>query len=283
MFRRHVITVPILLVGGYLAICVLLYFRQDSLIFFPRRATEAELDPAARAAGFSAWVNAQGDRIGWQSASGNPADALLICHGNGGYALHRNYFAYSTTATSGTLPPKVFLLEYPGYGARPGTPSEASLTAAAIEAVDTLAAEPNRRLTLLGQSLGSGVASAAAHARPAAIDALILVTPFDSLVHAAHSHYPWLPVPWLIRHRFDSVKNLKAFPGPTAFLVAADDQTIPATLGQSLFDTYPGTKRLWLIPEAHHNDTDRLLADWPTIWTWLQNKPKSKFQNRKSP
>ncbi len=271
MSRRHVITVPLLLVGGYLAICLLLYFRQESLIFFPRHATVEQLDPEARAVGFKPWVNGEGDRIGWQSTTGDPADVLLICHGNGGYALHRNHFAHLTAASSDAASPQIFLLEYPGYGARPGPPSEASLTAAAIEAIDSLRHRSARHLTLLGESLGSGVASAAARARPDAVDALVLVTPFDSLVHAAHSHYPWLPVRLLIRHRFDSVANLRDYPGPVAFIVAAEDQTVPASLGEALYETYPGKKQLWLIPDAHHNDTDRLLADWPEIWAWLND------------
>jgi hypothetical protein len=271
MLRRSVTSLALILVGAYLAVCALLYFIQDRLIFFPRQATMAQLEMDARTLGFAPWETPNGERIGWQSQDGNPDDALLICHGNGGYALHRNYFASSAAASDDVLPPKIYLLEYPGYGARPGTPSETSLTAAAIDAIDLLSTPPPARLTVLGESLGSGVAAAAARARPDSIDALILVTPFDSLAHAAHVHYPWLPVPILIRHRFDSVRNLKDFPGPIAFIVAADDEIVPATLGQALYENYPGNKRLWLIPQANHNDTDRLLADWLPIWSWLKD------------
>ncbi len=280
MRRRQLITVPLLLIGGYLAICAVLYFRQDSLVFFPRHASMSELEATARSVGFEPWTNADGDRIGWRSRDGDPTNVLLICHGNGGFALHRNYFAYANRAADGSARPQTYLLEYPGYGAREGSPSEASLTAAAVEAIDTLAAKaPAPRITLLGQSLGSGVASAAAARRPAPIAAIILITPFNSLVGAAHDHYPWVPVPWLLRTRFDSETNLAAFPGPIAFIVAEQDRTVPARLGQQLYDGYPGTKRLWLIPDAHHNDTDRLLADWPEVWTWLQNHPRSETQN----
>lgn len=283
MLRRHLITVPFLLGAGYLAICAVLYFRQDSLVFFPHHAPMPELEATARSVGFEPWTNADGERIGWRSVDGDSANALLICHGNGGFALHRNYFAYANRASDGSARPRTYLLEYPGYGAREGTPSEANLTAAAIEAIDTLAASAAApRITLLGQSLGSGVASAAAAKRPDAIGAIILITPFNSLVGAAHDHYPWIPVPWLLRTRFDSETNLAAFPGPIAFIVAMEDQTVPAHLGRKLYEGYSGTKRLWLVPEAHHNDTDRLLADWPEVWTWLENYPKSKIENPES-
>lgn len=283
MFRRHLITLPLLLVGGYLAICAFLYFRQDSLVFFPRRAPMAELEATARSVGFEPWTRADGDRIGWRSLDGDPANVLLICHGNGGFALHRNYFAYANRAADGSAQPQTYLLEYPGYGAREGAPSEVSLTAAAVEAIDALVAmTPAPQITLLGESLGSGVASAAAARRPDVVDAIILITPFNSLVGAAHDHYPWVPVPWLLRTRFDSEKNLAAFPGPVAFIVAEEDRTVPAHLGKQLYESYRGTKHLWLVPDAHHNDTDRLLADWPEIWTWLENYPKLGLQNPNS-
>jgi pimeloyl-ACP methyl ester carboxylesterase len=267
--RRAFMTILTLAALGYGAICALLFFGQDSLIFFPRRAAMADLASEARAIGFEPWTNSRGERIGWQSVNGDPANVLLVCHGNGGYALHRNYFAYASRG-AGSENWKTFLLEYPGYGARGGVASESSLTAAAVDAVDALAGDPKRRIRLLGQSLGSGVACAAAAARPGQIDGLILMTPFNSLAAAAHFHYPWLPVPLLVRHRFDSAARLRKYHGPVAFILAGDDQTVPPALGRKLFDAYSGPKQLWVAPHAGHNDTDRLLADWSAIIDWLR-------------
>lgn len=257
-----------LLLAGYVAICALLYFRQDGMLFFPQHAPD--LDAQATAAGFEPWLNAKGELLGWQSRDGDPQNVLLIFHGNGGYALHRNYFRYLTRNSGDDW--KTFLLEYPGYGDRPGPISEASLTAAAVEAIDELAKTPGRTIRILGQSMGSGVASAAVGLRPKQVAGLILVTPYNSLVAAASSHYPWLPVRWILRTRFDSEKNLAAFPGPVAFVVAGRDATIPPHLAQKFFDQYSGRKRLWWIAEAGHNDSDALLADWAEIVKWLDSR-----------
>lgn len=267
-----------LLAVAYAGLCLLLYLNQDRLLFFPSLAAAAELDLHARQIGFEPWTNARGQRIGWKSAAGDPASALLICHGNGGFALGRNY---ENLRRDGPAPGQVFLLEYPGYGARPGPISTQAMTAAAIEAIDTLAAERPRRILLFGQSLGSGIACAAAAARPAQLAGLILLTPFDSLRAAAGAHYPWLPVALLLRHRLDSDRNLAKFPGPVAFLVAGRDETIPPARARRLFASYPGPKRLWLVPDAGHNDFDALLADWPQILAWLAapeiRNPKSEI------
>ena len=255
---------------GYVIVCLALFFRQDAMIYFPDRDSAESLERLARTEGFAPWNNARGERIGWKSADGDPESFLLIFHGNAGYALHRSHYRDVLRRAGDNA--TVCLLEHPGYGARDGRPSEKSLTEAAVEAVEALSASPGGRLRLVGESLGSGVACAAAGRQPEAIDGMILVTPFDSLVGAARAHYPWLPVGVFLRTRFDSVRHLKAYPGPVAFILGGRDSTIPTRLGERLFEHYDGRKRLWLVPNAGHNDSDLLLGGWREIAGWLESR-----------
>ncbi len=266
--QRSMLYLLLIIPLGYLAICVALYFQQDRMVFVPTTGTEKEMDEEASAQGFEPWLNAAGQRIGWQSIDGGTENALLVCNGNGGNALGRTYYRdYCRNRERGW---KTYLLEYPGYGARPGSPSEKSVVSAAVEAIDTLAAAPNRKIWLIGESLGSGVASAAVAQRPGKIAGLMLVTPFDSLFSAAGYHYPWLPVSLLLRTRLNSAENLKSYPGPVAFLVGEKDQTVPAVLGKKLYESYRGRKHLWVAPEADHDVSDLVLKEWPQILAWMQ-------------
>lgn len=261
------ILLPVL---GYFAICVMLFFRQERMIFFPTVHLDDEFDEAANTSGFKPWRDEQGNRIGWKRVQPDAERVILACHGNGGSAVNR--FELSAILSSGPVI-DLYLLEYPGYGSRPGRPSEKSLVAAAVEAIDWLrgpSGSPDLPIWLLGESLGTGVASAAAAARPDAVTGLILVTPFDSLVGAAQCHYPWLPVGGLMRHRFDSVKNLSRFHGPVAIVIAGDDLTTPPKLGQRLAASLSASNRVWLIPGAGHNDTTALLQEWPEMTQWLE-------------
>ncbi len=253
---------------GYLVICAVLYFRQDRMIFVPDSGTEAEQDPLADAEGFEPWINAKGERIGWKSRDGDEANVLLVLSGNGGCAINRTYYRGYCRGNPGNW--KTFLLEYPGYGIRPGTPSEPALTAAAVDALDLLSDVPGREIRVLGVSLGSGVACAVAARRPQAISGLILETPFNSLVAAAQGRYPWLPVAVLSRTRFASDENLRHFPGPVAFIVGERDTTVPAALGRKLYEGYPGRKKLWSAPDADHDVSDFLQAEWNQILAWLE-------------
>ena len=151
----------------------------------------------------------------------------------------------------------VFILEYPGYGARPGTPSEKSLVAAAIKAIDLVGPE----VILLGESLGTGVACAAASQRPQSVRGLLLVTPFDSLIAVAKKHYPWAPVSFILRDRYESSRALQKCRAPLAVIVADEDAVTPVDSAIRLFTAYPGPKKLWRVPGSGHNEVLHDIAD----------------------
>jgi pimeloyl-ACP methyl ester carboxylesterase len=174
-----------------------------------------------------------------------------VLHGNAGSALDRVYYA----AALAPLGVEVLLLEYPGYGARPGEPSRPALTAAAIEALQALAAEGPGPVWLLGESLGSGVVARAAALRPGAASGLVLVTPYARLAEVARLHYPWLPS-FLLRDRWDPLADLDGYLGPAAVLVAGRDEVVGAAQGRRLFDALRGPKLLSVQSAATHNGLD---------------------------
>ncbi|GAT33432.1 hypothetical protein TSACC_21848 [Terrimicrobium sacchariphilum] len=250
----------------FAVLLVAAYVYQDQLIFHPWRGDAGGLETEANRAGLIPWRDARGTRIGWQSKAGDPREVIVLFHGNAGAALHRADYPSFLHGNSR----KFYVLEYPGYADRSGRPGEKPMTEAAVQALDGLALGGAQSIWVLGESIGTGVACGAVRGRPKLVQALVLITPFDSLVHAAQVHYPMLPVSLLIRHRFNSVENLKDYPGPVAFLLAEDDRTVPAQLGRALYEAYPGVKRLWVTAQADHNDTPLMLSAWPEIAAWLK-------------
>jgi hypothetical protein len=225
---------------------------QRQLIYFPGRADADELAELASRLGQQVWHDDTGSPIGWRSLAPSKArNRMLVFHGNAGYALDRQYFVAGLQALQEQW--DVFLFEYPGYGARPGTPSEESFKAAAVDALKALLAADSRPVFITGESLGSGVASHLAATFPKQVAGLLLVTPFSSLMDVAAHHYPILPVRLLLSERYDSREALSHYAGPVAFLLAGRDEVVPIELGQQLYDSYAGPK--WLRVEAHagHN------------------------------
>lgn len=230
---------------------------QDSLLYYPERASPSDYLRQAAGAGLSAWPDAA-DLRGLVADppgrdDGAAAGTVAILHGNAGHAAYRDYYVPLLTG----LGYRVVLLEYPGYGPRAGKVGEASLVADAIGSLRLLHGQSPRPLVLIGESLGAGVAAAAAGQAPETVEALMLITPWDKLESVAQHHYPWAPVRLMLRDRYDSAAHLRDFPKPIALVVAERDEIIPTEFARRLFEAIGGagaTKAMHTITGATHND-----------------------------
>ncbi len=233
------------------AVLVAAFALQRRLLYFPDRMTEGQALARAERLGLAPWRGPDGALRGWRApATREPRARVLVLHGNAGSALDRTYYAEALAP----LGAEVTLLEYPGYGARPGEPTLEALTAAALDAVDALGREGGP-VWLVGESLGSGVAARAARLRPGVVRGLLLVTPYADLSAVARHHYPFVPAA-LLRDRFAPARDLAGASSPVVLLVAGRDEVVTAEQGRLLFAALPGPKRLVEQPRATHNGLD---------------------------
>jgi pimeloyl-ACP methyl ester carboxylesterase len=253
-----------LLIAGGLALF------QDDLLYFPDTAPlDRVLDDAQRD-GLAPWPSAD-DYRGLHREPAGPARATVVLfHGNAGHAGHRAWYADELSR----LGLRVILAEYPGYGARDGKTSEATLVADAVETLALVRRDDPGPIVLAGESLGAGVAAAAWAKAPDGIAALLLLTPWDKLESVAKHHYPWAPVA-LLRDRYDNIANLAAFRGRIAVAIAEHDSIVPPQFGRALFDALPEPKRLWIVPSSGHNDWSSRVEGvwWRSVVDFLLDGP----------
>ena len=155
---------------GYVCFCVLLYFWQRSMIYYPHGEVKAaNLQPL--------WLSNQGHRLKiWQAVS-EQSKAVLYFGGNAENVLH------SMAELHSLYPDRsLYLMNYRGYGGSTGRPSEGALFSDAVALYDEVA-DTHEEVIVMGRSLGSGVAVYLAESRP--VEALILVTPYKSMVALA--------------------------------------------------------------------------------------------------
>ena len=260
------LTVVIFALGVFIMLTAL----QRQLIYFPSNAQADMLSELASRLGLQAWRDSAGGVIGWKSPGDpNARYRMLVFHGNAGYALNRDYFVKGLRAQGNQW--DVFLFEYPGYGAREGTPSEVNFKVAATQALEVLLAIDARPVFITGESLGSGVATFLASTFPNEVAGLLLVTPFPSLADVAAHHYPFLPTRILLSERYDSREALSHYSGPVAFLLAGRDEVVTSKLGQQLYDSYSGPKWLHIEEYAGHNTLpyDPGASWWGDVSTFL--------------
>jgi pimeloyl-ACP methyl ester carboxylesterase len=248
-----------LIVGGYLVAALLVFWQQRRFIYFPPALPAHEVERLAKEDLLDPWTNPAGESIGWKRLSPTQPShgKVMILHGNAGAAIFCGHYA-DLIQQAATL--DVFMLEYPGYVGRPGSPSEQSLYAAAEEAFTLLGTDSP--VYLVGESLGTGVAAYLAGRHPEAVTGVMLLAPYNSLVAVGQGQMPIFPVGLMLKDRFPAEKHLRQFHGPVAMLAVTDDRVVPARFGRALHDRYAGPKRLWEVPRGDHEAIWQQTAEW---------------------
>jgi pimeloyl-ACP methyl ester carboxylesterase len=224
----------------YVGLCVALFFFQRSMIYFPQpRAANASAATIALRSGDHDVIVTTRPHAG--------ADALIYFGGNA------EDVTQNLPDLSRTFPEHaIFLMHYRGYGGSGGSPSEAALFADALALFDRVHANHGNVL-VIGRSLGSGVAVHLASVRPVA--RLVLVTPYDNLEDLAASRFPFFPVRWLLRDKFDSRTYAARVSAPTLLIGAEHDEVIPVRSAELLATRFrPGVATLEVLPGTNHNN-----------------------------
>ncbi|WP_426339518.1 alpha/beta hydrolase [Pseudoduganella sp. S-14] len=241
---RIVLSLLLLVLALYLAVCALVFFRQRSMIYYPQAfegGTVLALDGGAR--------------VGVTLHEQQGPSAVIYFGGNAeavGYSLPELQAAFPGQS--------LYLMHYRGYGATPGEPTEVDLFADAQALYEHVRAQ-HPRVTLVGRSLGSGIATRLASVK--AVERLVLVTPYDSMAAAASHHFPWLPVRLLLRDRYDSASYAPNINAPTTILAAERDEVIPRASSEALYRSFrTGLATFHVVPGVGHNDISLRALPW---------------------
>ena len=254
-------------------VVVLLWAGQRRMIYFPFGDVGTPAAAGLPRAESVAFTTADGLTLhGWFVPAAQPAtrQTVIVFNGNAGHRAMRAPLA-DALARRGIAS---LLFDYRGFGGNPGSPSEEGLALDARAARAYVAGRPDvdsTRLVYFGESLGTGVAVRLATEHPPAAlilrardeglplpaaSSLILRSPFTSMIDVGRYHYPFLPVRWMLRDRFDSLDRIGRVGCPLLVIAGDRDSIIPPALSQRLYDAAPPPKRVVMIPDADHNDED---------------------------
>ena len=233
----------------YLSVIAIYYVTQRDYEFQP--STLRVAPEALGLGGVAEMVLAtpDGERlIAWYGVPEKGQPTLFYLHGNAGALVDRAERVRLYRAQGYG----VFLLSYRGFSGSTGTPTERSIIADALMAYDKLASftPPDSKIVIYGESLGTGVAvQVAARRKPAGV---ILESPFSSIADVGAHLYPLLPVYWLLKDRFDSIRYIHDVKAPLLVLHGEGDQLVPPDLGKKLYAAAPGPKQGFFIAGATH-------------------------------
>ncbi len=231
---------------------------------------EAPLPSYARDAKECFFDTEDGNRVHalyWPAASQQPT--IVFFHGNAQsvyeWALIREDFL--------TLNCGLLLVDYPGYGKSTGTPSESSLFSCGYATLDyaekTLNLNEND-IVLFGKSLGGAVVTEIAQNKR--FRTVVLESTFTSIPSVARNLIPILPADAIFKsERYASIEKIPALQSPLLVIHGEKDDLIPVEEGKKLFERAETSKKLYLAPQAGHNDVSMMegLRYATTIREWL--------------
>ena len=239
---------------GAAGVLLLFWAFQRSLIYFP-----IDHVPAPQGVGLS-----EVEAVTFQTEDGlglhgwfvmSPVDpapgTIIVFNGNAGNRAYRAPLA-AALRDHGY---QVLLFDYRGYGGNGGAPSEAGLLADARAARAYLLGRADveaSRLVYFGESLGGAVAIALAGEHEPA--AMVLRSPFTSLVDVGRVHYPFLPVSLFLWDRFESIDAIGDITCPMLVVAGDRDRIVPVGQSRRLFDAARGPKELVILAGGDHND-----------------------------
>jgi pimeloyl-ACP methyl ester carboxylesterase len=244
---RPLLSIVLIAIAVYGGVLVLLYWKQESLLFFPTRL------PSDHRFGVPDVVERQVDVDGARLTAlhfrqPNAKGLVFFLHGNGGsleeWVTDTDF--YRRTGFD------LFIIDYRGYGKSTGRiEGEAQLHADVRAAWLSIANEyAGRKIVLYGRSLGTGLATRLAIDVDAHL--LVLISPYTSLRDVARDHYPWVPSA-LLRYPMRTDEWLPRVKMPVLILHGDRDTVIGIAHADRLHALVPSTEFVRL-KGVDHND-----------------------------
>lgn len=238
----------------YLAICALLYAKQDDLLFHPQPNTIQEVSEILKVTptfDTISFVMKDGNRTCGYFSKDSIIDKQPLVLYFGGNAEEVSHLADFKKYFPNT---KMVMMNYRSFGLSTGKISEKTMFSDAVEVYDNLKNDiriDSTKIIVIGRSIGTGIATYLSSQRKT--NGTVLITPYENMIDVAFEKYPFVPISLLIKHRFESDKYAATITSPMLSLIAANDEVIPKHHAYKLKDAWKGKVETLEVNENHNS------------------------------
>ena len=156
----------------------------------------------------------------------------MFFHGNAGSLENRTYKLNHFK----DLNVNFLIIAWRGFNGNKGKPSEKGLYKDARSALRWLNMKgiQDKSIIIYGESLGTAIAVEVAQNKKYA--GVILESPFTSMVNMGKKYYPFFPVSFLLKDKFESYKKINKIPVPILVIHGKVDKIVPYTMGEKMYE-----------------------------------------------
>ena len=248
-FRKNLLQLILIIFFLYFFVLVFLYFYQRNLLYHPNENNYSGDKISVDIKKVTILTSDNIELLGWYHEK-NIEDfkTIIYFHGNAKSLENRihklNHFKDMNI--------NFLIIAWRGFSGNEGKPSEQGLYIDGKSAIEWLIKKgvDEKNLVLYGESLGTGVATHLAQNKNYA--GIILETPFTSMIDAAKTFYPYIPVNLLLKDKFDNHKKIKNINSPILVMHGEVDQIVPFSMGKKIYEAANEPKYSYFTKYDNH-------------------------------
>ena len=231
----------------YIIICIFIYFYQRNLLYHPGENNYLDEGPLNHKIE-KIYINSESSLVGWHFQKNQNYKTILFFHGNAGKLDNRIYKLNEFSKMNVNY----LIFAYRGFSGNDGNPSEIGLYDDALAAKKWLNSKKieDKNIILYGESLGTAIALNLA--KDYSFSGVILESPFTSMETLAKSYYPYLPVKYLLKDKYNSISKLNNNSAPKLVMHGMGDKIVPFKMGKEIFTKFNGEKSSFFVKNDDH-------------------------------
>ena len=229
-------TSALALIFFYILLIIVLFFFQRNLLYHPSvdnyLKDNSDTEPS-EIEKVKVTTKDKIDLIGWfYNKDIEKFKTIVFFHGNAGSLENRTYKLNHFK----DLDVNFLIIAWRGFSGNKGKPNEIGLYEDARSAINWLNMKgmQDKNIILYGESLGTAVVVEIAQNKKYA--GIILESPFTSMINVGKKHYPFFPVSFLLKDKYESYKKINKISVPVLIMHGKVDKIVPYDMGKKMFE-----------------------------------------------
>jgi len=256
-------TIILTLVSFYILLLAIMFFFQGNFLYHPsidNYLKDQAINEPSEIEKVKITTEDNIDLVAWfYNKNIEKFKTILFFHGNAGSLENRTYKLNHFK----DLNLNFLIIAWRGFNGNKGKPSEIGLYEDAKSSIRWLKMKgiDEKNIILYGESLGAGVAVEIAQNKN--YGGVILESPFTSMVNMGKKYYPFFPVRFLLKDKFESHRKIKKVSVPVLVLHGKKDKIVPFAMGKKMYEMANEPKFFYVQEYGDHMidyDTKLLMA-----------------------
>ena len=230
------ITSILSLILFYILLIIVVFFFQRNLLYHPSVDNYLKDNIGIEPTGIEKVKITTKDKIdlvGWfYNKNIDKFKTIVFFHGNAGSLKNRTYKLNHFK----DLNVNFLIIAWRGFSGNKGKPNEKGLYEDARSAISWLNTQgvQDKNFILYGESLGTAIAVEIAQNKK--YSGIILESPFTSMIDMGKKYYPFFPVSFLLKDKFESYKKINKILIPILIIHGEVDKIVPYKMGKKMYE-----------------------------------------------